>query len=592
MNKKTFSNLKNSIFAISWQFRIAPFYTLFIFVWRLLEDVITLLEHTFMLAYIISCVENSRPFYEILYFVVPVAIAATVKVTVGPFIDNYYYPKVQAKLRKTIHLKLYKKASCMEISKYDNTEFYNDYVWAMQKAPNHITGTTDTLIQLVVRIVTIVISGAYIVTADPVALFAVAFLLLSTFALGKLINKAKLKREEETMPISRKREYTNRVFYLSDYVKDLKMSNMAEKLKQDYRESSDRLEKLNEKHGKRMGALGLLRKSANDIVYDGAYLTYLFYTALVKGKYGLGQLLALYKSASLMSSTLYGLLNTLPAFEWHSMHINKLRTFLETDNEMPDGVCEAPENGDIILDGLHFSYPGSEAPVLNGISMTIKKGEKIALVGYNGAGKSTLIKLILRLYDPDRGCVRYDEKNVKEYKLSDYRKRFGVLFQDFEMIASTLGNNINMSNGILDVQRADAALKDAAFWERFQTLADGYDTPLTKEFDESGVNLSGGEKQKIALARVIYSDSNIIILDEPSSALDPIAEYRLNKTVTELAGDKTVIIISHRLSTTRFVDRIYMLENGKIIEQGDHTSLMAIKGKYAEMFTLQAEKYR
>ncbi len=149
-----------------------------------------------------------------------------------------------------------------------------------------------------------------------------------------------------------------------------------------------------------------------------------------------------------------------------------------------------------------------------------------------------------------------------------------------------------MNDQVLDEQWADEVLKKVAFWERFQSMPEGYGTQLTREFDDSGINLSGGEAQKVALARVLYADAGVIILDKPSSALDPIAEYQLNKTVTELAADKTVIIISHRLSTKRFVDKIYMLENGQIIEQGNHESLMALKGKYAEMFTLQAVKYR
>lgn len=244
------------------------------------------------------------------------------------------------------------------------------------------------------------------------------------------------------------------------------------------------------------------------------------------------------------------------------------------------------------LKDVHFTYPGNAEPTINGVSMHIRQGEKIALVGYNGAGKSTLIKLLLRLYDPSCGAIEFAGKGITDYPLADYRERYGALFQDFEIIATSLGHNINMSDAPLNTELADEVLRKAAFWERFQALPAGYDTQLTKEFEDQSIGLSGGEAQKIALARVLYADSAVIILDEPSSALDPIAEYQLNKTVTELAEDKTVIIISHRLSTTRFVDKIYMLENGQIIEQGDHDALLVRKGKYAEMFAVQAEKYR
>ena len=249
------------------------------------------------------------------------------------------------------------------------------------------------------------------------------------------------------------------------------------------------------------------------------------------------------------------------------------------------------EHGLIYLDNVSKSY-STGSPAINGISLSIKKGEFVFIVGDSGSGKSTLIKLLLRLYDFDSGTIRFAGQSIKEYPIGESRKRFGVLFQDFEIIATDIGHNLNMSNQVLDEQQADEVLKKVAFWERFQSMPEGYGTQLTREFDDSGINLSGGEVQKIALARVLYADTGMIILDEPSSALDPIAEYQLNKTVTELADDKTVISISHRLSTTRFVDKICMLENGRIIEQGNHESLMTLKGKYAEMFTLRAEKYR
>lgn len=591
--KKKHSSLSNILFAIGWQFRIAPVYSVYMFIQILFAELVTLFEHTFLLAYIVDCVEKGRTVKDVLYFLVPIALAVALKIGGMPFSNAYISPKQEAKIKKAIHLKLYEKAVSMEISKYDDSQFYNDFVWAMQKAPEHISAATSTFRSLFGRMAVVLIAGGYIISTDAAALFVVAFLLLTTFLAQKVMNEWKMKREEEVLPVSRKRDYVNRVFYLADYVKDIKTSIISEKLTKDFKTTSEEMKKLVKKHGPKIGSLEVLRTSASAIVYDGGYLTYLFYQALVKGKYGLGSLLALYKSANQLSGKLSQLIMMLPEFQQHSMYIEKLRTFLETENEMSDeGTLPAPECGDIELKDVHFTYPGNTEPTIKGVSMHIKKGEKIALVGFNGAGKSTLIKLMLRLYDPDSGSIRFAGEEIRDYPIADYRKRFGVLFQDFEIIATDLGHNINMSAQPLDKFKADAVLEKVAFTEKFASLSAGYDTQLTKEFDEKGVNLSGGEAQKIALARVLYADTGIIILDEPSSALDPIAEYQLNKTVTELAEDKTVIIISHRLSTTRFVDKIYMLENGQIIEQGNHDALVASGGKYAEMFNLQAEKYR
>ena len=585
--------ISNIVFAIGWQFRVAPWYTLLYFLQMIVGDIITLFEHTFLVAYIIGCVERGGTLTEVLYFLVPVAVAVTIKVCVNPLIDSYITPKSSAKIKEAIHMKLYEKAASMEISRYDDSQFYNDFVWAMQKAPEHVTAATNTFRTLLSKLIVVAIAGSYIISTDALAVLVVAVIMVSTLLSQHIINQWKMKREEDILPVSRKRDYVNRVFYLADYVKDIKSSQISKKLEKDFGETSEQMRKLVKKHGPKISALTVLRDSVDYILYDGAYLTYLFYQALVQNKFGLGSLLALYKAANQLSGNLRRVIMMLPEFQNHSLYLAKLRTFLETENKMPDeGTLPTPDSGDIRLQDVHFTYPGNDRPTIKGVSMEIKKGEKIALVGFNGAGKSTLIKLLLRLYDPDSGSVHFAQQSIKEYPITDYRKRFGVLFQDFEMIATDIGHNLNMSNQVLDEQRADEVLKKVAFWERFQTMPQKYGTQLTKEFDEEGINLSGGEAQKIALARVLYADSGVIILDEPSSALDPIAEYQLNKTVTELAEDKTVIIISHRLSTTRFVDKIYMLENGRIIEQGNHESLLALKGKYAEMFTLQAEKYR
>ena len=228
------------------------------------------------------------------------------------------------------------------------------------------------------------------------------------------------------------------------------------------------------------------------------------------------------------------------------------------------------------------------------MSFSIKKGEKIAIVGYNGAGKSTLVKLLMRLYDPESGEVQCNGKSVKNYRLDEYRGKYGALFQDFKLFACSIAENVVASP--YDKQRDEGRVLDALHKSEFDaklaTLEQGIDTPLTREYKENGVNLSGGEEQKVAIARVLAHDCDVIVMDEPSSALDPIAEYEINNTIMREAADRTIIFISHRLSTTRMADRILMFADGRLIEQGSHEELMSLDGKYAEMFNMQAEKYR
>lgn len=211
--------------------------------------------------------------------------------------------------------------------------------------------------------------------------------------------------------------------------------------------------------------------------------------------------------------------------------------------------------------------------------MKINPCGKIAIVGYNGAGKTTLIKLIMRLYDPDEGEILFDGVNIKEYNVEEYRQKIGTIFQDFRIFAATVRENVllDFTDGS-DEEKIGNALKKSGFEKKLLTLSDGLDTNLTAEFEENGVTLSGGEGQKLAIARVFYKDARLIILDEPSSALDPIAEYHLNNSMLTAAENKSVVFISHRLSTTRIADHIYMLENGRITEEGSHEELLRYGG--------------
>jgi ATP-binding cassette subfamily B protein len=280
--------------------------------------------------------------------------------------------------------------------------------------------------------------------------------------------------------------------------------------------------------------------------------------------------------------------------------------------QIKDGITEIPEFESLELRNVSFSYEFSAHPkyrfhdedykapkkedgknVLRNVNMTIRKEDKIAIVGYNGAGKTTLIKLIMRLYDPTEGEILYNGVNIKNYEPNAYRRMIGTVFQDFKIFATSIAENV--MNG--DYRESDretvlSALKAADFTDKLDTLEDGINTHLTREFNNKGTNLSGGESQKIAISRVFAKNYPIVIMDEPSSALDPLAEYNLNQSILHNTEGKTVIFISHRLSTTRIADKIYMFDTGSLIEEGSHEELLSMNGKYAEMFRVQSEKYR
>ena len=307
------------------------------------------------------------------------------------------------------------------------------------------------------------------------------------------------------------------------------------------------------------------------------------------------------------------LIQKITNFPQHSLYIEKYREFLKYVPKIGGGIKDIPEFESLEFKNVSFSYEFDsnpkykfhdkdyKAPVkdekgknaLKNVSFTLKKGEKIAIVGYNGAGKTTLIKLMMRLYDPTEGEILYNGVNVKQYDPECYRKMIGTVFQDFKLFATSVAQNVINGKYEENTHREIVldALDKADFTEKLKTLKNGIDTHLTREFDDEGTNLSGGESQKVVIARVFAGKYPIVIMDEPSSALDPMAEYNLNQSILKSTNDKTVVFISHRLSTTRIADKIYMFAKGQLIEEGSHKELLERDGKYAEMFRLQSEKY-
>jgi ABC-type multidrug transport system fused ATPase/permease subunit len=247
----------------------------------------------------------------------------------------------------------------------------------------------------------------------------------------------------------------------------------------------------------------------------------------------------------------------------------------------------------IELQNVSFAYPGTDRPVLKNISLTLRPGETVALVGLNGAGKTTLIKLLTRLYDPTEGRILLDGRDLKEYNVKELYRLFGLIFQDFGKYAVTLEDNIRFGDlkrpyAREDVERAAvAAGADAVA----ASLPEGYDTRLMRYFDPNGIELSGGQWQKVSIARAFYSDADILILDEPTASLDPLAEQEVFRRFDELRGDKTAVFVSHRLSSATMASKIVVLEHGRVIEEGTHAQLMEQNGAYALLFRTQAERY-
>ncbi len=324
---------------------------------------------------------------------------------------------------------------------------------------------------------------------------------------------------------------------------------------------------------------------------DGASYFYIGYMALTKA-ISIGDFSMCVSAAGTFYWSLYRIVNGIQEINKKCAYAHRYIEFIEYPAAMPKGD-KSVKQGEHIIEFVHvsFKYPRSESFVLRDINITIKSGEHLSIVGLNGAGKTTFIKLLCRLYDVTEGAILIDGVNIKEYSDEEYRRLFAVVFQDFQLLAFSLKENVAL-NGEADEERINEVLKQSGLYEDAQKLENGLDTCLFKSFDEKGTELSGGQKQKTAISRALYRDAPIVILDEPTAALDPVAEYEIYRQFNTLVGGKTAIYISHRLSSCKFCDRIAVFAEDTIKEYGTHDELAdKPDGIYAEMFAAQAQYY-
>ena len=518
--------------------------------------------------------------------------------TLGYLFDAWYWEFFNTtlfqKLEYCMQREMHEKARTYDLSCYDDPKFYNDYVFAMEQARDKAWGVTESIGKLINRL----IGSATILTVLSTINPWIALILLvntaGTIIINGYFNKLSYRQNLEQNPVNRRSSYINRVFHLADYAKELRSGDLAGRLERMYDESVEQSIAIAVKYGKKRFPVGLVWEGKGLIVQGGVMLICI--SLLSEGRILLGGFAAAVSAIWNLDWLLRDLVQRVQKFPEQSLYIEKYLTFMAYEPKIKGGDRIPGDFESLELKNVSFTYPfGDAGEVLSDVSMTLKKGEKIAVVGYNGAGKTTLTKLIMRLYDVSAGEILYNGVNIKEFDLEAYRGKISSVFQDFKIFASTLAENV-----VADVfepsmkKRVESALAKLDFSPDPDKFQRGLDTMLTREFDDDGVNLSGGEAQKVAISRVLAAGAGLMIMDEPSAALDPIAEYDLNHSILNrgVHDGNSVIFISHRLSTTRMADRIYMFANGRLTEQGSHEQLMKLGGAYAGMFNMQASKYR
>lgn len=542
-----------------------------------------------------------RTFKEAAIFVWIVAVVQSALWAYQTYFWEKQAPVARIRLRYALHRLLFRKAANVDVECYETPEFYGTYTMAANES-------SDRVMQIVRQVsicVTYSISAAYtVVTMISMAWWSVFFILLplvGNWLFGPRVNRLYYERDQNRIPFQRRFDYVNRTAFLQKYAGEMRMTRLFEVLEGTY---GDAYDGACDNIDKTAPAITFWARIRNMILYplafEGMLLT-VAYVTIVHDMVPLGDFVVLSSAIMSAGTMIRFVTNTATDLNKNCLFVQNLKKFLEYDPKIPEdqgGLAVTLPVQTIELRDVSFRYVGQERDALSHVSMTLKSGEKIAIVGFNGSGKSTLVKLIMRLYDPTEGVILLNGVDIREYDLHEYRMLIGAAFQDFAMFSASVLENVMLSRVSEDKREAAiAALRESGVLDKIETLEHGVDTRLTREFDEKGAVLSGGESQKIAVARAFAKASPIVILDEPSSALDPIAEYMMYETILRLCSEcdpqkgKIAIIISHRLSSAALSDHVYMLKEGELVEHGAHKALMAQNGLYADMFRKQAAAY-
>ncbi len=547
----------------------------------------------FFLRYVIGAIENEAPVENILFFVGICFVIFLLLAMYDSYSKAVIYPYTDNKIYRTLYRKLYAKARNVELRCFEDADFYNRYTMALDGSAQKMTTSVNCFFSVVFGVVAAAAAFWSMFTIDPWSVLFVISPIIGNFVFGALMNKIWGGRYVDTVKNNRIAEYVNRVMHLAEYAKEIRYSSIHELMMKRYNDAMDGNAKVADKYGRKAIAYTWAQNVTTfALVFEGIMI-YAAYRTIVSETMGLAELAIMFTAMSTSSWILIGLFNNFTEALKNGQFLEYFRTFMEYEEKIPedqDGII--PEKiRSIEFKNVCFEYKENE-PVINNLSFKIEGDKVCALVGHNGAGKSTIIKLLFRLYDPTSGEILVNGINIKKYNLKAYRKQFSAAFQDYKVMAMSVKDNVLMGESFDNPdETAERALKCAGVWDKVSSLSNGMNTIMTKEFDNDGAVLSGGEQQKIVVARAFAQQASVKVFDEPSSALDPIAEYDLYKGIMGESKGHITLFISHRLSSVKDADEVFMLENGAVIEQGTHRQLMDMGGKYAEMFTKQAQNY-
>ncbi|MBO7179417.1 MAG: ABC transporter ATP-binding protein [Clostridia bacterium] len=585
--------IKNTAFMLKSAFKCAPLSLFIIYFSYIAENVYySVVINVMFLETALSIIEGNGTFQE---FVIRIGIIILGKILVDliGYIDVYTVRiKFEIKCESYLNSLIFKKAQEVELGCYENPEFFDKYnraTWVIDRGgfKRIIEGSAWTLGSAV----SLVLLVSYLISIDPVL---IVFVLcpVAVVAFRILKNNLELEKEKDMTPYERQKDYVRRTILLKDFAKEIKTTNIFVVMEKRFRQAIEKNIGVIKKYGPKIALLEIFSDYFAEIVPVTGGFIYGCYRLIVLENLPVSEFSVLVSAITTCRNKIGHLAKYFAMQQKHCLWVQNLREFLEYETQIQSGDKIPDEFESLEFKNVSFKYKEDMDCILKNVSFKIEKGQTIAVVGHNGAGKTTLSKLLMRFYDVSEGEILYNGINIKEYDLAKYREKFASVFQDYRVFAMTVSENV-LTEEVTEENKEIAvnALKMAGAYKKIGKLPEKENSLLTKEFDSEGVLLSGGETQKVTIARLFARDFSVAVLDEPSSALDPVAESKMYDALIEGTKGKTVIYISHRLSSATRSDKILVFNNGELVEQGNHLELMEKGGEYSEMFTLQASGY-
>lgn len=596
--KKIRHILVNNFFVLKLLYKASPVKVWMSLLFTVWGCVLQLVTNVFFVRTVVDELQAGSDYTKIVLVVVGTFLFNWITGSVMKFYNAFYLPKADIEINRRLQKMFYNKVFEMDMACFEQTEFYDRYVRANVVFISKVHESIQIICDFIANVIMLFSMSFILFDIDPLLVVFSVIPFFYTMITGGPLNKLGYNESVEKVPQDRKVNYSNRIFFMIEYVKEMRMTKIYRNILAMYHGANDKIIAATKKYSVKHLKFDFLNFSVNNVIVSVGAQIYVAFRTIVSRTISLGNFFVALNSVNSVSGYLTSFASIFNRLGNSSLYIDDLRYFFEYKPSVslnPDGLLvDKTVSPRLQIKDMSFRYISQEKDCLKHINMDIRPGEKIAVVGNNGAGKSTLVKLLMRLYDVSAGQILLNGRDIREYNLESYRAEYGTVFQDYQVLALTVAENVLMHKceNENDRKLVEHACRESGIWDKISGFEKGIDTLLTREFSDEGVILSGGEFQKIALARVFAKPCDIVILDEPSSALDPIAEYQMYENMMRACEGKIVIFISHRLSSAVLADTVYYLEDGRIEEFGSHSELMRRNGKYAKMFLRQAENYR